>query len=480
MKKQVSILLIIFFSLILDQAGNDFYAQNTTNVNISTTEVDSINPITSTVYLPEDVGMSSTTLISIDSIVKNGIEANAFPGCQVLVMKDGKRIYDKCFGNYTYESTQKVEPNTLYDLASLSKTTGTLLAIMKLYDNGKLKLTDRASNYLTFLRGTNKENITITQLLFHESGLPAGLPFHQLAIEKNNTPSFLTSSGQDAKNIVTLASTTMKYKADWVSNVPTVEYLSQVSDSFYINNRFHEAAMKMIADTQLKSNTYLYSCVNFILLKEIAEVISGSTMDKFLNTEFYTPLKLNNMGYLPLRTHKKENVAPTLKKDYFRKGTIQGFVHDPAAAFMGGISGNAGLFGTAKDVATVYQMLLNKGEMDGKRYLSDETCKLFTTHTSVSGRRGLGFDKPLPSNQLHNSCCAAAPSAVYGHTGYTGTACWVDPVNGLVYVFLSNRTYPNDGVNKLARMSIRPKIQEVIYKSMKTPNPQKGSKIKSL
>ena len=475
MKKQVTILLIILFSLIIDQAGNNFYAQNVTNGIISTTEGDSINPNSPTVYLPEDVGMSSVTLARIDSIVMNGIESNAFPGCQVLVMKDGKPIYDKCFGNYTYETAQKVEPTTMYDLASLSKTTGTLLAIMKLYDSGKLKLTDKASDYLTFLRGTNKENITITQLLFHESGLPAGLPFHQLVIEKNNTPSFLTSSGQDVKHIVRLASITMKYKADWVSKIPSVEYISQVSDSFYLNNRFHQAAMKMIADTRLNSKTYLYSCVNFILLKEIAEAISGSTMDEFLIKEFYTPLKLNSMAYLPLRIHKKENIAPTLKKDYLRNGIIQGFVHDPAAAFLGGVSGNAGLFGTARDVATVYQMLLNKGELDGKRYLSEETCKLFTTNTSASGRRGLGFDKPVPSNQLHNSCCAAAPSAVYGHTGYTGTACWVDPLNGLVYVFLSNRTYPNDGVNKLAKMSIRPKIQEVIYKSMKTLNPQMGA-----
>lgn len=464
MKKQITISLIILFSLVIDQSGTHFYAQNATN-GISTTQGDTINTNTPTLFLPEDVGMSSATLTRIDSIVKNGIENKAFPGCQVLVMKEGKPIYDKCFGNYTYETAQKVKPTTMYDLASLSKTTGTLLAIMKLYDDAKLKLTDKASDYLTFLRGTDKENITISQLLFHESGLPAGLPFEQLVIEKNNTPSFLTS-GQDATNTVRLPSSTMKYKVDWVSKVPSVEYISQVSDSFYLNNRFHQAAMKMIANTHLNSKTYVYSCVNFILLKEIAEAISGSTMDEFLNKEFYSPLKLNSMAYLPLRTHKKEDVAPTLKKDYLRNGTIQGFVHDPSAAFLGGVSGNAGLFATARDVATVYQMLLNKGEMDGKRYLSEETCKLFTTNTSASGRRGLGFDKPVPSDSMRNPCCIDAPSAVYGHTGYTGTACWVDPVNNLIYVFLSNRTYPNDGVNKLAKMSIRPKIQEVIYKSM--------------
>jgi len=178
-------------------------------------------------------------------------------------------------------------------------------------------------------------------------------------------------------------------------------------------------------------------------------------------------MKLSSMSYLPLRTHKKEDVAPTLRKDFLRNGVIQGYVHDPAAAFLGGVSGNAGLFATARDVATVYQMLLNMGELDGKRYLRAETCKLFTTTVSASGRRGLGYDKPVPSKPNTNPCCISAPQGVYGHTGYTGTCCWVDPVNKIVYVFLSNRTYPNDGVNKLARMGIRPRIQEVIYQSIK-------------
>ena len=210
----------------------------------------------------------------------------------------------------------------------------------------------------------------------------------------------------------------------------------------------------------------MYSCVNFILLKEVAEAISGMSMDALLDREFYGPMKLQNMAYLPLRMHKKEDVAPTIKKDFLRNGKLQGFVHDPDAAFLGGISGNAGLFATSRDVASMYQMLLNDGEFNGKRYLSAETCKLFTTTTSASGRRGLGFDKPTPASQSTSPCSALAPQATFGHTGYTGTCCWVDPVNKLVYVFLSNRTYPDDAVNKLARMSIRPKIQEVIYKSI--------------
>ena len=456
MKKQIAILLVLLFSsIIVDQAGNNFFASATAKGALSTTGKDTINQYTFTHYPSEVVGMSSVTLARIDSIVKDGMKARAFPGCQVLVMKDGKSVYDKCFGYYTYEAAQKVLPTTMYDLASLSKTTGTLLAIMKLYDNGRLKLTDKASRYLTFLRGTDKSNITIKELLLHESGLPADLSCYRLATTK------------DKAYAVHMGCTNMQYKKDWVSKIPTAEYTSKVSDNFFLRNSFHRAAMKMIADTRLRSKTYLYSSVNFILLKEIAEIVSGIPMDEFLDKEFYTPMKLNHMAYLPLRTHQKKDISPTFIKDFLRNGVLQGYVQDPDAAFLGGVAGNAGLFASARDVATVYQMLLNKGEMDGKRYLSTETYRVFTTTTSKSGRRYLGYDKPVPENPKYSPCCVSAPPVVFGHTGYTGTCCWVDPANKLVYVFLSNRTYPNDRVNKLAKMNIRTRIQEEIYLSMK-------------
>lgn len=468
-KKQIITILVLSFSIIFTvRAGNNFFAGLATKGAFPSAKTDTIYPA---LCSPKDVGMNPVKLGRIDSIVKNGIKEGVFPGCQVLVLKEGKRVYDKCFGNYTYDTMQKVKPTTMYDLASLSKTTGTLLAIMKLYDNGKLKLNDKASKYLAFLRGTDKENITIKELLFHESGLPSYLPIYWLTTEKIGTPTLLASTEKTTKKVKSdenrIRGTDLRYKEGWVSRVPSVEYTLQVSDSFYINNRFHDAAMQKIADTRMFSKTYRYSCLNFILLKEIVETLSGIPMDVFLEREFYAPLKLNNMAYLPLRTHKKEDVAPTLKSDFLRNGEIQGYVNDLDAAFLGGVSGNAGLFATAHDVATVYQMLLNKGEMDGKRYLSAETCRLFTTTTSASGRRGLGFDKPVPGNPKHSPCCASAPRLVYGHTGYTGTCCWVDPVNSLVYVFLSNRTFPYDGVNKLAKTGIRTKIQEVIYQSIK-------------
>lgn len=464
MRKIFLVLFVVLFGAV-SAGANSLWMIECVDTLSFVVDADTAAQAKPLLYRPEEAGMSSVKLSRVDAIVKQGIDAKAFPGCQVFVMKDGKPVYDKSFGTYTYESKQKVHSSTLYDLASVSKTTGTLLAIMKLYDTGKLKLTDPASAYLTFLRGTDKESITIRDLLLHESGLPGSLPFYRLAVEKNNVPSFQASD--DTTHVVRLNSSTLKYKLNQVSKVPSVDFQIQVSDSFYLHRRFHNEAMQMITDTRLNGKTYLYSCINFILLKEIAEAISGMSMDAFLEKEFFAPMKLNNIAYLPLRKQSKENVAPTLKKDFFRNGIVQGFVHDPAAAFLGGVSGNAGLFATARDVATLYQLILNDGELDGTRYLSAETCKLFTTTTSASGRRGLGFDKPTPAKPNTNPCALSAPHQVYGHTGYTGTCVWVDPVNKMIYVFLSNRTYPADGENKLAKLKIRPRIHEAIYQAIK-------------
>jgi len=470
-KLAIMILVFAFYLVASVQAGNNFFEGLSANGVLLDGENDTIGLKNPMLCLPKDVGINFVTLGQIDAIVNAGIKARAFPGCQVLVLKEGKPVYDKCFGNFTYDAIQKVMPTTMYDLASLSKTTGTLLAVMKLYDSGQLKLTDKASTYLTFLQGTDKANITIKELLFHESGLPAYIPFYRLVVEKNSKTIVLAGIKKTETTAMTnknrIIGTDLQYKEGWVSGILSPEYLSQVSDSIFVSNRFHDAAMLSIASTKLNSKTYCYSCLNFMVLKEIVETISGTSMDVFLDREFYRPMKLNNMAYLPLRTHKREEVAPTLKIDLIRKVEIQGYVHDMDAALLGGVSGNAGLFASAGYVAAVYQMLLNKGEKDGIRYLSAETCNLFTTSTSASGRRGLGFDKPFPGKSNHNPCSISTPRVVYGHTGYTGTCCWVDPLNSLVYVFLSNRTFPYDGLNKLAKTGIRTKIQDVIYQSMK-------------
>jgi len=455
MKKQTATILILLFVLIINIQGRNVHiSYDISNGTLLTAEDALITPKASFQSFAEDLGLNSVVLNRIDSIAEEGINAKAYPGCQVIVMKEGKTVYDKCFGNYTYDGGQPVKPNSMYDLASLSKTTGTLLAIMKLYDTGKLKLTDKASRYLSFLQGIDKENITIKELLFHETGLPASLPFYRLVIDNTSYTGSLFTPAMDSTHTLQIgenayACTTFKYKEGWVSKYPSEEYPTQVADSFYVSKQFRKPVVEMIANAPLKSKKYLYSCVNFIVLKEIAETISGMPMDEFLNSEYYTPMKLKNIAYLPLRTHNKEDVVPSVKNDFLRGEILQGFVHDESAAFMGGVSGNAGLFSSARDVATVYQMILNGGDLNGKRYLSKKTCTLFTTTTSASGRRGLGFNKPVIADPKNSPCCISAPYAVYGHTGFTGTCCWVDPVNELVYVFLSNRTFPDVWNNKL-------------------------------
>lgn len=460
MKKQVLIFISILstISLVAQEVPATIYKPGKNSHLSASTPVD---------HSPVSRELKTVSLATIDSIAKDGIDNKVYPGCQVLVLKDGKPVYNKCFGHLTYSDGQNVKPTTMYDLASLSKTTGTLLAVMKLYDDKKLSLTDKVSMYLPFLRGTDKENITITELLFHESGLTAGLPFYKLAIEEFRTKHKKKSSAhKHHKDDNPDSDVTVIYKDGWVSKTYSDDYTIHVAENFYLVNRFHDEAMQMIAGSRLNAKVYCYSDLNFMLLKEIVETISGKKLNVFLSEGFYKPMKLEYLTYLPLQSHKKDEIAPTLQNDILRGKNLQGYVHDESAAFMGGISGNAGLFSNAADVAKVYQMILNGGEIDGIRYISKETCTAFTTTTSVSGRRGLGYDKPVPTNPRINPCSLLAPNVVFGHTGYTGTCCWVDPVNKLVYVFLSNRVYPNDGVNKLSKMQIRSKIQEVIYKTL--------------
>ena len=431
-----------------------------------------ITPKTPLHFIPEEHGLSSVALQRIDSIALDGVRQGAYPGCQVLVMKDGKALYDRCFGYHTDANSEKVKPTDIYDLASLSKTTGTLLAIMKLYDKGRFNLTDKVSDYLPFLRKTNKENLTIRELLLHQSGLPSGLLFYQEAIDGKSYKGSLFKQSKDALHTVRLGVRTwgnprFRFNKGMTSKEKNGDYTLQVCDSLWLNRSFREEIRKKIAEAPLKDKSYRYSDVGFILLQMLAEELSGKPMDEYLWQEFYQPMGLEHTAYLPLRYFDKKEVVPSAVDRFLRKTTLQGFVHDESAAFQGGISGNAGLFSNAREVGRIYQMLLNGGELDGRRYLSKETCALFTTEKSKISRRGLGFDKPDVVNESKSPCAASVPVTVYGHTGFTGTCAWVDPDNGLIYVFLSNRTYPDAWVNKLSKLEIREKIQETIYEAMK-------------
>lgn len=423
-------------------------------------------------YKPEEFGMDSKGLARIDSIAMYGIENGAYPGCHVLVWKNGYPVYNKCFGTHTYESDRKVKENDLYDLASLTKTTATMLAVMKLYDDGKLNLTDKISNYVPEMKSTNKENITIQELLYHESGLPAYLPFYKKAIDTKSCKGGMYKKYKDANHSVKVANnlyicTNYSFLSEWVSDKETSEYSLKVSDNMYIKPEFKSVILKEITDTPLKGHSYRYSCLNFMLLKEAVENISGMPMDEFLEENFYKPMGLVHTMYNPLKRYSKDEIIPTVKEDFLRKGPVHGYVHDEAAAMLGGVSGNAGLFSTAKEVATIYQMLLDKGVMGDRRYLTRATCELFLTMKSKNSRRGLGFDKPDKEKPENGYCAPETPASVFGHTGFTGTCAWADPDNDLVFVFLCNRIYPNPCDRKnLMKLKIRPAIQQAIYQAI--------------
>lgn len=423
-------------------------------------------------YTPEELDMDSKVLSRIDSIALEGIRNGAYPGCHVLVLRYGLPVYNKCFGMHTYEGNEPVRENDLYDLASLSKTTGTLLAVMRLYDEGKFGLTDKVSKYLTFLRGTDKQDITIQDLLYHESGLPAYYPFYRELIDLKSCKGGLFRKRPDKHHRVQIdvnlyACSDFSYKPEWVSRTPSSDYPLQVTDSLFVKKEFRGLVLDKIAELPLKGHSYRYSCLNFILLKELVEVVSGMPMDTYLERVFYKPMGLTAIAYNPLRYFPKDRIVPTLKNDFLRGGMLQGFVHDEAAAFLGGVSGNAGLFATAQDVARIYQMLINRGICGDQRYLTRATCDLFLKAKSGNSRRGLGFDKPDTENPEKGPCAAEVPGSTFGHTGFTGTCAWADPDNELVFVFLCNRIYPRPFDRKnLMKLDIRTRMQQVLYQSL--------------
>lgn len=423
-------------------------------------------------FIPEDLGMKSYELYRIDAIARAGLEAKAYPGCQILVLKDGRPVYDKCFGTHSDKDTTAVRPTDMFDLASLTKTTATLLAVMKLYDEGRLKLTDKASHYLPFLRNTNKKNITLKELLLHESGLPPYIRFYMEAIDPNSVHGPYAQSWVDQWHHTQVSEhsyycSDFKFKKGLVSSQASSVHTLHVADGMWLNKGFKNTILQKIVRCDIDSKRYVYSDLGFILLQQVVEAIVKLPMNLYLVKEFYAPMGLQRTLYQPLQRYSKQEIMPTASNDFLRRQDLCGYVHDEAAACLGGISGNAGLFSTATEVAMLYQMLLNGGELNGKRYLSEATCRLFTTETSAISRRGLGFDKPDLKSPKSNPCAPSAPSGVYGHTGFTGTCVWADPVNRMVYVFLSNRLCPNVWNTKLGEMNIRTDIQEAIYRSLK-------------
>jgi len=400
---------------------------------------------------PENLHMDSKTLARIDSIAMLAIKEGAMPGCQILVAKSGAIIYNKSFGYYTYDKKIPVTTNTLYDIASISKVAGTLQAIMFLEERGLIKLNNKISVYLPDLIGTNKEDLLISDILTHQAGLQPYLPHWRRTMD---------SSG---------------FSPQYYRTVQSDSFPNMVSQDLYSIAGMEDSLWKWTKESALMPYTkvrkkilpynYVYSDLGFYIMKRLAESLLDQPMEDFLKQNFYDPMCLQNLYYNPLQQHVSiDRITPTELDKYFRKCLVRGTVHDPGAALLGGVGGHAGIFSNATDLATLMQMNLQLGYYGDYRFLLPETIKLFSRTQSSRNRRGLGWDKPQASSG--GPCSYLVSSATYGHTGFTGTAAWIDPEQGLVYIFLSNRVYPDANNSRLVKDGIRTQIQTIIYKSI--------------
>jgi beta-glucosidase-like glycosyl hydrolase/CubicO group peptidase (beta-lactamase class C family) len=466
--------------LVQDYAGQAIFGGNDVNGKIPVTvkgvfsKGDGINTkkVRLSYGLPESVGIPSDRLKGIDTIVSESIKEKAFPGCQVLIVKDGIVIYNKPYGSFTYAESRKVNDTDIYDLASMTKASATVPAIMKLYDDSKIKLNTTLSTYVPVLKGTDKAGITVRDALLHETGLSPFLAYYMDAINTKSYNGKLFSYRKTATHTAMFDETTwvrpdFKFKSHMVSTTPKAGF-RPLADKMYISESYQDTLVNAIVKSKLRARkTYLYSCLNFMLLKEAVENITKEDMNTYLQDKFFMKLGATTTTYNPLTKFDKSRIAPTERDDFLRKQLLQGYVHDEAAAFLGGISGNAGLFSNANDLAKLYQMWLNKGVYGGERYLSEKTCQLFMGTKSSTSRRGLGFDKPETRTNKSSPTAFSAPASTYGHTGFTGTCFWVDPDNDLIYIFLSNRVFEKRTHKKLMENNVRERIQEEIYKAMR-------------
>lgn len=385
--------------------------------------------------VPEEVGINTNKLLdSVEAIMAEAIAKRATPGAVLLVIKDGKVILDKAYGAHTYEGTLPVKTNDIFDLASVTKTTATTPSVMRLYEEGKLKLNENISTYIPKASGTNKANTPVRQIMLHEAGFTPFIPFFKYI----KPIDFQTDSS--AAYPVT-ASQNYHFRKDFFKDVMWPQMLNSA-----------------IKDT----GKYVYSDLSMYFTKEIVESISTDHLEDYVQKNFYGPLGMQSAGYNPLYRFSKDQIIPTEIDTLFRNTLLLGYVHDPGASMVGGISGHAGLFSSATDLAIFYQMLLNGGTYGGTTYFKPETVKLFTSKQSRTSRRGLGFDRSDVSEAYPSKL---ASKNTFGHTGYTGTRVWVDQDVNLIYILLTNRVHPVTS-SKLGDLSISSRLMDAIYKAL--------------
>lgn len=392
---------------------------------------------------PERVGLSTSKLAAVDRLVQNGLDSLMFPGAQVLIARKGKVIYNKAFGKPTYTSDEPINTNHIYDLASLTKILATLPVVMKMEEDGKIALNSTFQELIPAYANSELKNVTVLNAMSHYGRLPAWIAFYIDTLNKNRKPSL-----------------------DFYTAEPTDGFSIKVTDRMYLSDSYKDSIYNRIGRQHLKSNRYQYSDVAYYVLKKFIEDTYKQPLDLIADDFLYKRLGATSTSYNPLDKFPRNRIVPSEVDTYYRYQIIQGYVHDMGAAMQGGVGGHAGLFSNANDVAKIMQMYLQGGFYGGERFLDERTVEKFNKcyFCQKNVRRGVGFDKPQLEEKGPTCGCVSRKS--FGHSGFTGTYTWADPEEEIVYVFLSNRTYPTATNGLLVKSALRTRIQQAIYDSI--------------
>ena len=314
---------------------------------------------------------------------------------------------------------------------------------MKMEEEGKIALNDTFKDLIPAYADTELKDVSVLKALSHYGRLPSWIAFYLDTLDKDRKPS-----------------------SEFYSPNPSEAFPYKVAEHLYLTRSYKDSIYNRIGRQSLKSNRYRYSDVGYYVFKEYIEKTYGRPIDELVNEFLYRPMGLQRTTFNPLKKFSKEEIVPSEEDDYYRYQTVQGYVHDMGAAMQGGVGGHAGLFSTANEVAKIMQMYLQGGYYGGEQFFNARTVKRFNTcyFCNKNVRRGVGFDKP----QLNESgpTCGCVSQKSFGHSGFTGTYTWADPDEEIVYVFLSNRTYPSATNTLLIKSGLRTRIQQAIYDSI--------------
>lgn len=422
---------------------------------------------------PEGVGMNFDSLRKIEETIYKALAMKATPGCQVLVARNGRVVWQESYGHHTYQRKQPVRNEDMYDLASITKIASTIPALMRLQDQGRFSADSMLGAYYPALDTSQKARLQIRDILTHQAGLPAWIPFYMETLEPLDTSLRLISTRFNDTYPYKLgpaayANRNIVYRDSVYEREYSPGYPLQVADYLYLRQDYRDSVYQRILESPQGDQAYLYSDLGYYYLYRAVEEITDTLFYPYNWFSFYGPLGAETLGFLPLNRFSRSRIVPTENDLIFRRQLVHGHVHDPGAAMLGGVCGHAGLFSNANDLAKLMQMYLNNGTYGGERFIDSATIAAYTRcqFCENENRRALGFDRPITDEDDAGPACNSASELSFGHSGFTGTITWVDPRYDLLYIFLSNRIHPDQFNIQLITENVRTEIQEQIYRSL--------------